>query len=401
MHPFPLIEALWASLDQTHPSGDDPARVLEALNRFYGDFHRTFRESRTKRWRTELFETLEPKLRRDLNALLKLCNSLQQHKKPPYPQEDLKELKRLDQLTRTHLYQLELEEQSFQLPASPSPRLFELNYFYQGWARNFLTPKPLQAFLANYNRELQASAEQLQNVKKSGQNLGPESKELQLADQTMAEFESLREQMNQLRTNISSGPEACRTIVDRILNTGKDLARSFQELEACSPPQTPCPFCQGSLSLTGRCKQCGRLLPHLEESIAASSENPSSFRSHNLRTLDLALLAWEQSQKTATDWNDCQSSLREFCRSVDSGNKRVEMLPTSSERPIDPDSPQRQSELKLQEVATVFTRARNKMATFAAQSYPPNEPLEVDWRDELIDIEDTLESLQTSLQPQT
>ena len=393
------MDAFWASLDPTRPSGDDPARVLDALARFYGDFHRTFRDSRGRRWKTELFVAIQPKLREDLNALIKLCISLQGLGKPPYPQAELSQLKSLDERTRTHLYQLDQEEKSFQLKPSASPRLFELNYLYQGWSRNFLPSKALQHFLKSYLAELVGLGKQLRDLRETSQMPESGSEEQELTEQTLREFSTLQSQLGELKAAIASGPEACRNIVEALLASGENLAKSFHRLESLAPPTTPCPFCQGSLSLSGRCKDCGRLLPHLEESMAVAGRQTSPFRSNNLRTLDLALIAWEQSAKSQTDWNDCQNSLRQFCHSVDSGNKGVEMLPTSADRPIDPESAERLKEQELQKVSRVFTKARNQMASFAAQSFPPDKPLEVDWRDELIDIEDSLENLQTSLQP--
>lgn len=399
MHPFPLIEALWASLDQERPSGDDPVRVASALHRFYGDFHRGFLEGRKNRWKTKLFHRNAPLVEDGLKAAIEvtrqLSETLSNDRNPPA----LAELRRLDQSIRTLVFELDQEERGFGLPSLPSPQLMQMNYLFEGWARSLLPPDPLGQFLAD---SLKSVGQTRQEIQRAGDTASEResSEETQAVEEASRELESLYQALNSLASKLESDPASCNPVRDSILEHGHKLHRAFLQLEQCAPLSEPCPFCSGELSLSGRCRTCGRRLPHLEEGPAGEeTAQPieSNFRANNLRAVDLAVLHWEAAPNENL-WKDLQAAVRRFGQQVTQGQKKVAMLAGSPDRPVSSDSPDRLREAELIEIGKAFNEGQKLLSNFAFQPFPPKQGLAENWRESLYQAEARLQALERKLE---
>lgn len=399
MHPFPLIEALWASLDQERPSGDDPVRVASALHRFYADFLQGFRQGRRNRWKTELFKRSSTKLEEDLNAVLQLCAQLSASLAAGGGADEFsKRLRDLDLAIREALWELEQEERGFALPPLPSPQLMQLNYLYEGWARSLLPVEPLQSFLGEFAGSLEQAR---QEVKKAGQTVSEreseqETKAVESASQSL---DGLAQAITKLLSTLPNGAASCAPIRDQIVTLGGKLSQAFSELEQCAPLAEPCPFCNGELSLSGRCRTCGRRLPHLEDDLPPGEEQPleSTFRANNLRAVDMAVLQFESDPTSEPLWKALQAAVRRFGDQVSEGRKRVGMLATSADRPVASDSPERLREVELEKIGEAFLEAQKVLSKFAFQSFPPDGALPRDWRETLYVAEARLQQLESKL----
>jgi hypothetical protein len=397
---FPLIEALWASLDKERPSGDDPARVVSALHRFYTDFQRFYTQGRRNRWKTPLFNSLDPGLRANLERALELTSTLDNSFRADSPLLD--ELRRLDPEIRRALAALEQEERGFGIAANESPKLMQLDYLFEGWSRGLLPVDPLQTFLGEFQKASRGTRGEIAQAIKSAK---PREKELE--DETTAiaqateQVDRLEQNIQNLLANLGKGAAACRPYRDAIMEHGQQLGQSYHRLEKISPPTEPCPFCNGQLSLSGRCRSCGRRLPHLEEiDSGPGSEQPQSpFISNNLRRVDLALAAFNQDPDNEGLWKNFQEAVRHLGRQVDAGRQHVEMLANSPDRPIDPAAPERLDEAELVEISAVFVKAQRALATFAFQPFPPIDDLPDDWREPLLAIEPRMQALERRWAP--
>lgn len=400
MHPFPLIEALWASLDTERPSGDDPARVASALSRFYTDFQRGYLLGRRNRWRTPLFQAQDPAIRENLEQALTLTNELSQGVRADSPA--LAKLRQIDPEIRKAFWALEQEEKTFGVAPNESPKLMQFDYLFEGWSRGLLGVEPLEEFLQQFLKEAKATRQEIGTALQTAKNRDKETEEESSAiDQASGGTEQLVDALENLLSNLSRGATACRPLRDAILSSGKVLGQSYHRLETVSPVTEPCPFCGGSLSLSGRCRSCGRRLPHLEEIEGNfEPEGPQSdFLSLNLRKVDLALKAFENDPDNETLWKEFQDTVRHFGKQVDAGKQHLEMLANAPDRPIDPAAPERLAEAELAEISAAFVTAQRALSAFAFQPFPPYGDLPEDWREPLLAIEPRMQALEAKWSP--
>lgn len=397
MHQFPLIEAFWASLDKERPSGDDPKRVALALFRFYQDFKSNIDRSRGSRWQTPLFKESDPQIQTGLNRLLGLVDEII----PTLPAADtgkLEEIRKNDQIVRKAIFALEQEESQLDLPQFPSPKLSQFNYLYEGWRRNFLDSEPLRRFLAEYRQAVAQTAKEVQEAEKqvNPRESEEEKAAVEEAVTTVAQFGIA---LSSLSAKLPSGPEACRALVAQVLEIGQKLGGVFQTLEQCAPLQDPCPFCGGQLSLSGRCRSCGRRLPHLEEGESEGPEIQSEFISNNCRAVDVALLRWEAEPENEELWREFQEAVRTFASHVVQGRKSLEMLAMSPERPVDSQHEMRKKEVVLKEISDTFQSTLTTLSKFSQSSQPPAQSLDGSWREPLKEAELKLQELERSVAP--
>jgi hypothetical protein len=397
LHQFPLIEAFWASLDKERPSGDDPKRVARAVSKFYQDFKSSIDRSRDSRWKTPLFKQADPQIQAGLKSLLALVDEIIPNL-PAVDSAKLDEIRKNDETVRKALFALEQEEMKLDLPRFPSPKLNQFNYLYEGWRRNFLDSEPLRSFLAEYR---QAVAQTAKEVQEAERHVNPRESEEEKAavEEAVTAVARFGIALSSLSAKLPSGPEACGDLVARVLEIGQELGAVFQTLEQCAPLQDPCPFCGGQLSLSGRCRSCGRRLPHLEEGESEGPEIQSEFISNNCRAVDLALLRWESEPENEELWRDFQEAVRTFASHVVQGRKSLEMLAMSSERPIDSQHEMRKKEVVLKEVADIFQSTLSALSKFSQASHPPAQPLDGSWREPLKEAELKLQELERSTAP--
>ncbi len=395
MHPFPLLEAFWASLDPDSPSGDDPKLLVSALLQFYRDTSKQLTLAAQSRWQTELFQRQKRPLQDNLRTAIEVCRSLSETLKEggsPSPEMTAK-LKTVDSEFRKVIFDLEAEEKEFQLPSSPSPVLRQLNYFFEGWRRGLLSSSPLRGFLEEFHgRTSQTLRDIIENLEVEPKDESP--RETELLGEISELTGQLERQIGQLRDSLTGGPSACVPLVGSILKNGEALARAYSELEQCRPASQDCPFCGGVLALTGKCQDCGRLLPHLDEKLADTPEGDSAFRALHLRALDEALLAWEKAPEREQLWRDLQQAVKVFDRQIEQAKREFEHLSGHSERPIASDHPDRVHEETLRTVGELFVKGRGILSRFAFQPFPPHETLPTDWRDPLLEAEDYLWELE-------
>lgn len=400
MQPFPLIEALWASLDPERPSGDDPARVVSALNRFYSDFQRAYMQGRKQRWRTPLFQQKDAVLRERLEQALQLTGELAAGFVRTSPLLD--DLRRLDPDIREAVASLEAEEKTFGIAPNASPKLMQLDYLFEGWSRGLLDAEPLATFLQEFLKAASATRGDIATALKTGKRHERESaEETSAIEQATGGVDGIERDLRALLDNLSRGAAACRPLRDAVMEHGRQLGQSFQRLEQVAPPTEPCPFCGGNLSLSGRCRSCGRRLPHLEEIAVEPGEfqAQSPFISNNLRAVDLALTASDNDPDNEELWRAFQDAVRAFGKQVDAGKQQVEMLSSAPDRPIDPDSSERQAERELTEISAIFVAAYRALSTFAFTPFPPEGELPDDWREPLLAAEPRLQALENRYAP--
>jgi DNA repair exonuclease SbcCD ATPase subunit len=398
LHPFPLIEAFWASLDSERPSGDDPKRVALALSKFYTDLKKHVEQTRTFRWKTELFKSSDPEIRSTLDQILKLINEIE----PTLPGADptkLEQLRGLDESVRKTTFALEQEERQNDLPLFESPKLNQFQYLYEGWRRGLLPLEPLKSFLHDYRQAVRQTSREIEEAAKSV-NPRESAEEKAAVDQATASVAELRKALSEFASKLEAGAEACHPIAAKVLETGKTLGSVFHTLEKCAPLQDPCPFCGGQISLSGRCRSCSRRLPHLEETESEGQEIVSDFRSQNCRAVDLALLRWEAEPENSELWRGFQEAVREFGKHVVTGRKSLEMLAVAADRPVDSQSEMRKKEKTLAEVADSFQSALTLLSKFSQSAQPPETPLDGAWREPLKEAEQILRELETSVAPQ-
>ena len=395
-----MIEALWASLDQERPSGDDPARVASALHRFYQDLHRAYLQGRRNRWRTPVFQAHDAGLRENLDLAVEVTGELAQNCQADSPLSA--RLRQLDPEIRKALWALEQEEKSFGIAPNESPKLMQLDYLFQGWSKGLLGSEPLEEFLQQFLKEAKATQGEIASALSGAKNRDKESEEENAAiAQAEDGAQELIAALERLQTEISRGAAACRPLRDAVMACGQTLGQSYHRLEQVSPVTEPCPFCGGSLSLSGRCRSCGRRLPHLEEIEGSfEPEGPQSdFLSKNLRKVDLALKAFEDDPDSEALWKEFQNTVREFGKQVDAGKQHVEMLSSSPSRPIDPASPERLAEAELVEISAAFVEAHRALSVFAFQPFPPYGDLPEGWREPLLAIEPRMQALENRWSP--
>lgn len=401
MHPFPLIEALWASLDPERPSGDDPARVVSALSRFFQDFQRNYQVGRRHRWKTPLFLAHDEKLLRHLQQAVELTTQLSHGVRAGAP--ELEELRQLDREVRQAVWALEQEERGFGLTPHESPKLRQLDYLFEGWLRGLLPVEPLEDFLQEFLQATAVTRQEIASAVSDPKKREKESdEEARVIASTSDTVDRLEKALRQLQSSLPQGPASCRPLRDAILQGGQQLGESFHQLEKITPAREPCPFCDGDLSLSGRCRQCGRRLPHLEEvqGPEGGTEPESPFVSNNLRQVDLALSAFDQDPDDESLWKAFQEAVRHFGKQVDAGRQQVEMLANSPDRPLDSSSKERLDEAELAEISAVFTQAQRVLASFAFQPFPPEHDLPDDWRQALLAVEPRLQALERRWKPQ-
>jgi hypothetical protein len=398
---FPLIEALWASLDKERPSGDDPARVVSALHRFYKDFQRAYAQGRRNRWKTPLFQAQDPGIRSNLELALSLTAKLDSDFHPDSPL--LEQLKRVDPEIRKGIFALEQEERTFAIEPNESPKLMQFDYLFEGWSRGLLPVESLETFLEDFSRAAASTRAEIEGaVKNSKPREKESSEEASAIAQATSGVDSLVQNVKDLLSGLGRGPASCRPLRDAIMAHGQQLGQSFHRLERVSPPTEPCPFCGGALSLSGRCRSCGRRLPHLEEvQVEPGAEQipQSPFISNNLRRVDLALAAFNNDPDSDTLWREFQEAVRHFGKQVDAGKQHLEMLANSPERPIDPASKERLDEAELADISAVFVAAQRALAAFAFQPFPPLGDLPDDWREPLLAVEPRLQALENRWSP--
>lgn len=353
--------------------------------------------ARAFRWNTELFLKLDPQMRSEIRELIELTEVLEQEL-PALNQERLERLRRLDESFRKASFTLAQEEARIDLPRHPSPKLTQLNYLFTGWSRGLLECAPLEAFLREYDLEIQKTLKELEAATNSAGPRESEAETKAIEDSLML-LGALRELVGHLRRQLPQGSASCAPKVAELLSTGERLGQAFQELESCSPIKEPCPFCGGQISLSGRCRSCTRRLPHLEQIETGESEPESTFITNNCRRVDLALLRWERDPENLELWQEFQRSVREFAGSVTEGHKQAEMLAMAQDRPIDSQSDLRQKEDVLKQIGESFQAALSTLAKFSDSSLPPAETLSDDWREPLRQAEDRLRELQTALEP--
>ncbi len=391
------MEALWACLDQERPSGDDPKRVVLALNRFFIDFQQHLKSARTSRWKTPLFRELEPVINRNLEELISLTEALGKTL-PQSSEEQLRSLRQLDRELRRATASLEEEEANCGLPVHPSPKLNQFNYLFEGWCRGYLPAEPILRFAKQYHSQVTATGKEIAEILKrtSQRQNSQETQAATLAQQTIAE---LALQVEQFRVQASDNPESCRPLVQSILALGERLGEAFKTLENAPPLGEPCPFCGGQISLSGRCRSCSRRLPHLEEIESQGGEPQSEFLSNNCREVDTALRVWEAEPENLELWQRFQKAVQHFASAVTQGRKSLENLAASPDRPIDHESDLRSKEAELKKVGEAFQDALSTLARFSRSCSPPEHSLDPQWREPLAEAELTLQRLQTALQP--
>lgn len=402
MQAFPLIEAFWASLDREQPSGDDPVRVAAALHRFYLDFQRAYLQGRRHRWKTPLFQTEDPLLRAGLEQAIELTGNLSSAL--PFDTALLAQLGDVDPQIRKAAWALEQEEKTFGLTAYASPKLCQLDYLFEGWARKFLPVDPLEAFLQDFIQAASATQKEIEVALATAKTRDTESNEEKEAICSASTgVDGLIAKLIKLQANLALGVQACRPLRDAIFDLGAQLGQSYQKLEQVAPVGEPCPFCGGNLSLSGRCRNCGRRLPHLEDTAhdrAADAMEPQSpFISNHIRRVDLALNAFYNDPDNEELWREFQESVRTFGRQVDAGRQHIEKLQYSPDRPIDSASPERLAEQDLVDIAKVFHTAQRALAQFAFQPFPAEGDLPEGWRDPLLAIEPKLQALENKWSP--
>lgn len=390
-----MIEAFWASLDEKRPSGDDPKRVASALKAFYQDLTKQLAHSRIGRWKTPLFRELEPKIQADVRELQRLVTEF-----ADTGSADLDSLRARDESVRTSIFRLQEEESDFGLVPHPSPKINQLNYYFQGWKRGLLEPGPLQQFLKAYSQSLRQTRKEIRSVslEPGPRETEEETRAIELSLQLL---EQLNELVRKLQKQIPMGAATCDAVVKSIGETGIKLGEAFETLEKCSPVTEPCPFCGGQLSLSGRCRGCGRRVPHLEESQEPASVSlESPFLSQNCRKVDLALRAWEAEKNDVELWKSLQQAVRTFGAQIVEGRKSAELLATNPERPIDSQDSLRQKEESLRAIGQVFQDALSTLSKFSRPTEPPSSSIALDWREPLLEAELKLKELQDSLQPE-
>jgi Sec-independent protein translocase protein TatA len=396
LHPFPLIEAFWASLDSERPSGDDPKRVALALSQFYTDLKKHVDKSRSVRWKTPLFKTSDPEIRSNLKNIESLLNEILPTLPGPDPSK-LEELRQLDETLRRSTFALEQEERQTDLPSFESPKLNQFNYLYEGWRRGLLPVDPIKGFLEEYRQAVRQTAKEVEEAQKT---VNPRESEEEKAavERAVDSIAALRKGLSELASTLGSGAEKCQPVVSRILQTGKTLGSVFHALEECAPLKDPCPFCGGQLSLSGRCRSCGRRLPHLEEAQSDDPDITSEFLSNNCRAVDLALLRWEAEPENEELWRGFQEAVREFGKHVVTGRKSLEMLEMAADRPIDSQSEMRKKEASLKKVADEFQSALTLLSKFSQSAQPPATTLDGAWREPLKTAEEKLQELSAAPQ---
>lgn len=400
MQPFPLIEALWASLDPERPSGDDPPRVVLALSQFYADFQRAYMQGRKQRWRTPLFREKDNLLRERLEQALALTTDLAANFSRSSPLLD--DLRRLDPEIRQAVSSLEAEEKTFGIAPNASPKLMQFDYLFEGWSRGLLDAEPVETFLTEFLKAATGTRNDIAGALKTGKRHERESaEETSAIEQATTGVDAIERDLRALLDNLPRGAAACRPLRDAVMGHGRELGQSFQRLEQVAPPTEPCPFCGGNLSLSGRCRSCGRRLPHLEEVEIAEGEfqAQSPFLSNNLRKVDLALSAFDNDPDNEDLWREFQDAVRAFGKQVDAGKQQVEMLSSAQDRPIDPDSSERLAERELTEISAVFMTAYRALSTFAFTPFPPESDLPDDWREPLLAAEPRLQALENRYAP--
>lgn len=398
MHEFPLIDALWASVDKEKPSGDDPKRVALALARFYRDLRGHLDENRALRWQTPLFQKNDPVISSNLDELIPLCDELG----TLLPQADpglLEELRKLDHSLRTAIFSLEEEEKTWGLPRHASPKLNQFQYLFEGWKRNYLSLDPFESFLQDYLGSVDATLAEIK-MAETRENPHESDEEKEAIERAVATVTQLQHNLTELTNNLYSGAAACAPFAERILATGQALGQVFETLERCSPLEDPCPFCGGQISLSGRCRKCSRRLPHLDESQPATQEIQSDFISVNCRAVDLALTRWELEPEDFDLWHEFQVSVREFANHVNKGRQALDMLAMAPDRPIDSASSQAQREETLKSVAVAFQDALTILSRFSQPSEPPLHPLDPAWREPLKEAELKLKELEDAATPE-
>ncbi len=394
MQEFPLIDALWASLDKERPSGDDPARVVSALHRFYTDLHRAYLQGRRNRWKTPLFQSVDGPLRVGLEKVLELTVALDKLGAEIEGSHHLEDLRQTDLKLRQAIHKLGEEEKTFGLEARESPKLQQLDYLYEGWSRSLLDSESVETFLRQF---LQATHSTRTDIAKAEREATKKSseEELEAIEEATSRVDQLEAIIGGLLESLPSGPSVCRPLRDALFENAEGLGLAFHRLEQCSPIQEPCPFCGGSLSLSGRCRSCGRRLPHLEEVEAGEQTGPTSdFLSNNLRAVDFALQAWESDPDSEELWRQFQDSVRTFGKQVDAGRQQLQMLEASPDRPIDPASRERLDEAELNDISKVFVEAQRVLSAFAFQPFPPYDDLPSDWTDPVRAMEPRLQALE-------
>ena len=396
MQPFPLIEALWASLDKERPSGDDPARVVSALRRFYQDFQRNYTQGRRNRWKTPIFNAQDPGIRANLELAVELTSNLDTNFNPDSPL--LGELRRVDPELRKAMAAIEAEERTFGIQPNESPKLMQLDYLFEGWSRGLLPVDPLETFLHEFLRAASGTRGEIVNALKTSKSREKESEEESSAiDCASAGVDALEANLRALLDGLGRGAAACRPLRDAVMQHGRQLGQAFHRLEQVAPITEPCPFCGGSLSLSGRCRSCGRRLPHLAEVEVpqGGEQGPKSpFISNNLRRVDLALAAFNDDPDDEALWKDFQEAVRHLGKQVDAGKQQVEMLSNFPDRPIDADAPERMDERELSEISAAFVTAQRALAAFAFQAFPPEGDLPDNWREPLLAVEPRMQALE-------
>lgn len=398
MQPFPLIEAFWASIDKERPSGDDPKRVAFALHSFYSDLKQHAKSHREARWKTPLFKKLEPVFLESLEQLLTLSKDLGESW-PELSSVALESLRSQDKRLRETTFQFEKEEKDYGLPVIESPKLAQFNYLFEGWKRGYSKPEPLKRYAVEYLASIKATQKELAQAKK---RVSPRESEEEkdAVEAAISAVDSLASRLQDFVQNLASGPQACDSSVAELLVVGSTLGQIFQTLERCAPLADPCPFCGGQISLSGRCRQCSRRLPHLEETELTEGEAQSEFLSVNCRAVDQALLKWESDPQNEELWKAFQQAVRAFAGHVTKGGRELENLSTNPERPVDRESSLRQQETVLAEVGSAFQAALTTLSKYSQSNRPPTKKLDPAWRAPLLEAELKLQELQTALTPE-
>lgn len=388
------MDAFWASLDKERPSGDDPKRVAFALSQFYSDLQSHIARARSLRWQTPLFKELDPKVAETLTEIRQTVEALTKVL-PQADPDQLEKLKNLDLSLRRSSYALEQEERECGLPVFASPKLNKFNYLFEGWKRGFLSSGPLRGFVSEYIFAVQQSLKEISQAEK---NVNPREseEEKEAVQEAITAVTELEKALKSFQASLDSSPQ--QSLADRVLGLSDRLSEVYQTLEQCAPLETPCPFCGGQISLSGRCRSCTRRLPHLEEQDVEGPEIQSEFISNNCRAVDLALLRWEQSPENPELWKDCQAAVRSFADQVNAGRKSLEMLAVAMDRPVDSASEIRKKETSLQEVAKAFQDAVTTLSKFTLASAPPSTPLPASWREPLQEAELQLREIELALQ---
>ena len=391
------MEAYWASLDSERPSGDDPKRVALALQSFYNDLAQTVRQGHRNRWKTPLFQKVYPEVVKQIERLHDLSRELAEVVPAPDDRR-LDELRALDESLRRSTFQLQTEEQNFGLPIHPSPKLNQLNYLFQGWKRGLLEVESVEDFAKLYDRSIRQTQKELRKILKTPNPKEGDTERLAI-EKAVASVESMSRESQAFLSKLGGSARECEPHLERLMQQGHTLGEAFETLEQCAPITDPCPFCGGQISLSGRCKNCTRRLPHLE-SLDAEEEGPrSEFLSKSCRALDLAVLAWENNPEDLEAWKELQKAVREFGSHVSEGRKSFDMLAAAQDRPIDADSRERKQEESLKKVGQLFQETLTLWSRFTQSSEPPGSPPQ-GWRNPLKEAEEILKELQEALQPE-